>query len=119
VTFAPTDPAASASSSEQPAMTAYGTPSPFGSSSAYSNVLNTQRAGNDTLWTQNQYAVWTFCIAGLYLIIVIATGAGFIGILPAFTAYQSNQRGEPLAPVAVGIAAIGVIVGVLSLTNAF
>jgi hypothetical protein len=123
VTFAPAQPAAATepaapTSDEQPGMTVYGTPSPFGSTSTSSHRANDRPPRADTVWNQNQYAVWTFGIAAIYLIVVLVTGAGVLGILPAFTAYQSQQHGEPLAPVAVGIAAIGVIVGVLSLTNA-
>lgn len=101
--------------------TAYGTKSPFDASGAsqYSRARAQQSDRTDTFFHHNQYAMWTFIVGAIYLLIVIATGFAFVGVVPAWTAYQSFTRGEQLAPIAIGAAVIAVVVGIASFTNAF
>lgn len=101
--------------------TAYGTKSPFDSQgqSAYSSAMRSQQAQNNTLWHQNQYAMWCFIVTALYIFIAIATGLGIIGIVPVGLAIRSQGRGEPLALLAIGAAVIAVIVGVTTFTHHF
>jgi hypothetical protein len=94
--------------------TAYGTKSPFDSSgrSNYSHAKAAQDARTDTFFHKNQYAMGTFIFVAINVLVALSTGLFFIGILPAYLAYVSFNRGEQLAPLAIGAAVIGLVVSI-------
>ncbi|HVS68541.1 MAG TPA: DUF2510 domain-containing protein [Mycobacteriales bacterium] len=85
--------------------------------SSYSQVMSTQQARNSTFYHQNQYAVYTFIITAIYFVIAFSIGLVFIGVAPAFGAWRSKDRGEPMAPLAIGAAVVAVIFGIVMFRN--
>ena len=104
--------------------TAYGTASPFGASgtpaSNYSTVVSSQEAKGTSLWHQNQAAFGTFILTAVAVMLVLAFTSPiliFTPIAAASAANQSRVRGEPLAPLAMGAAAITIVLAVVALTR--
>ena len=65
----------------------------------------------------NHYALITFGIVAVYLVLAAATRIVFIGILPIVMSLRSQQRREPLAPLAIGAAVVSVIIALAILTH--
>jgi Protein of unknown function (DUF2510) len=65
---------------------------------------------------QNRYAMITFAIVALYLVIAFETHVVIFGILPFGMALRSQRRHEPLAPLAFAAAIIAVVVALARLT---
>jgi hypothetical protein len=80
-------------------------------------VTSPQQARGNTFYHQNQYAVYTLILTAVYFIVALSIGLVFIGIAPAFGAWRSKERGEPIAPIAIGAAVVAVIFGVVMLRN--
>lgn len=116
--FGVPDPQAAAAETQQGPATAYGTRSPFDSQgvSAYA-PRRAAGAPSNSLWHQNQAAMWTFIVTAIYIFIALATGIGIIGIVPVAMAIRSQSRGERLAPFAIGAAVIAVVIGVATITH--
>jgi hypothetical protein len=99
--------------------TAYGTKSPFDSSgqSNYSKIKAEQDAKADTLFHKNRFAMGTFIFVAINVVVALSTGLFFIGIFPAYLAYESFSKGEQLAPLAVGAAVIGLVVSIATFNS--
>lgn len=115
--FGVPDPQAVAAAAQQGPATAYGTKSPFDSQGVAYSQRPASRAASNSLWHQNQAAMWTFIVTAIYIFIALATGIGIIGIVPVAMAIRSQSRGEPLAPLAIGAAVIAVVIGVATITH--
>lgn len=92
---------------------------PYGMTSNYTQMMNAQRA-NETLWHKNQAAFSTFILTAVAVMLILAFSTPIIIFTPiaaAGAANQSRTRGEPLAPIAMGAAAICIVIGVVSLSR--
>jgi hypothetical protein len=65
----------------------------------------------------NQFALITFGIVALYLVVAATTGIVFIGIVPILMSIRSLRRQEPLAPFAIGAAVVSLLVSVTVLAH--
>jgi hypothetical protein len=65
----------------------------------------------------NQYAFFTFGIAALYILLAVATHVVLIGVVPVLMAVRSLRAQERLAPVAMGVAILTVIVAFATLSG--
>ena len=65
----------------------------------------------------NRYAFITFGVVALYLVLAIATGIAFIGIVPIMMSIRSKSRNEPLAYFAIGAAVLSFIVSLSVLAH--
>ena len=65
----------------------------------------------------NHYALITFAVVAVYLVLAVTTRIVFIGILPVAMSFRSRQRGEPLAPIAIGAAVVSVIIAIVVLAQ--
>lgn len=59
--------------------------------------------------TGNRYALMTFGIVALYIVIALGTRIVFFGILPLGLSIRSKRNGEPLAWAAVGAAVLAIV----------
>jgi hypothetical protein len=103
----PAAPAAPAAAVAAPA--AFGTPAPFGSPYVpYPSAAASTGPVNRS--QPNRFALITFGVVALYLVIAFATHFVLIGILPFGLAMRSRRMREPLAPVALVAAVVAIVV---------
>jgi len=56
-------------------------------------------------------------VAALYIIIAISTRFVFFGIFPLLLSVRAWQARETLAPLAIAVTAVAIIVGVTAITS--
>jgi Protein of unknown function (DUF2510) len=72
--------------------------------------------GQATFARRNQRSLTATGVAVLYIVIAISTRFVFFGIFPLLLSYRAWQAREVLAPLAVAVTAVAIIVGVAALT---
>jgi hypothetical protein len=87
----------------------------YGSSQYVPPAAVTSHAG--TSQSPNRYALITFGIVALYLLLAVTTRIVFIGVLPVLMSIRSKSANEPLAPFAIGAAVLSIIVAFAVLSH--
>jgi hypothetical protein len=65
----------------------------------------------------NHFALFTFGVVAIYLVIALTTRVVVFGILPLGLSLRSKNRGEPLALLAIGAAALSIVIAVVRLSH--
>jgi hypothetical protein len=65
----------------------------------------------------NHYAYVTLGFAALYIVLAVMTHVVLIGVVPVLMAVRSLRARESLAPIAMGVAVIAVVVSVVTLSG--
>jgi Protein of unknown function (DUF2510) len=90
-----------------PAAGAQPGPSPY----TYPTAMRGQVAPSGaSVRSRNHYAFYALGVVAIYLVIAMTTRVVLFGIFPALLSYRSLRNREPLAPVAIGAAALAIIV---------
>ena len=87
---------------------------------AYAQPFNQVLASNGAQsagWERNRYAFFTFGIVALYFFIAMTSRIVFFGILPLGMSLRSKRGGEPLAPFAIGVAVLSIVVAFIALSH--
>jgi hypothetical protein len=107
---------------------AYGTPNTTETSAGFYGGLTTTElrpapkhrpVTPGSSWDHNQYAFLTFALVAVYIFIAVTAHIYILGALPLVMSVRSKGHNESLALYAIIAAAVGVLVGVLGLTNSF
>jgi len=70
-----------------------------------------------TFGQANQQSLVAIGFAIGYLVLAQFVGIVFLGIVPVMSAVRAVQRKEPLAPVAVVVAGLAIVLGLLAMTS--
>ena len=63
-------------------------------------------------WARNRYSFIAVIIVAAYVLLALAARVAFLGILPLGMSIRAMSAKEPLAPVALGIAIVGIVAGI-------
>jgi hypothetical protein len=83
-------------------------------------VTQRQQAQNNSLWHQNRAAFAAFIATAVAVMLVLSFTSPILIFTPigaASAANQSRVRGEPLAMLAMGAAAITIVLALVSLSH--
>jgi hypothetical protein len=81
----------------------------------YSGVPQQQYRPTATPTTNNRFALITFAVVALYLVIAFESRVVIFGILPLGLSLRSRQAREPLAPLAIAAAVVAILVAAVKL----
>ena len=102
--------------SEQTA-TGYDHPAPSGSS-VYDPYQRTVTSRPKLTFTEaNQQSLVAIGFAVGYLVIAQFAGIVFLGIIPVMAGVRAVGRKEPLAPMAMVVAIVSIVLGLMAMTN--
>jgi hypothetical protein len=81
----------------------------------YAAVPQQQYRPTATQNTSNRFALITFAVVAVYVLIALETRVVIFGILPLGLSFRSKQAREPLAPFAIAAAIVAILLAAAKL----
>jgi hypothetical protein len=63
----------------------------------------------------NKYAFITFAVVAVYLVVALESRVVLFGVLPLGFSLRSKRAAEPLAPIAIAAAVVGILIAAIKL----